>query len=99
MTKAFQLVGEVELDGRRRISLGGLRLASDPNARYRVEEGPRGELRLTPVYSVSDEELELLSDRQAMERINENIDGEFVTFDPVAALGRLDEIERAEVAD
>lgn len=93
MTTAFHLVGEVETDNRRRISLAGLKLNSQPKTRYRVEEGPRGELRLTPVYSLSAEELELLSRPESMKRIAENIEGEFDDFDPIATLRHLDRLE------
>jgi hypothetical protein len=93
MTTAFHLVGEVETDTRRRIPLASLKLNSQPNSRYRVEEGPKGELRLIPVFSVSASELELLSDPVAMKRINENLAGEFDEFDPLEALRRLDKLE------
>ncbi len=94
---AFHLVGEVEIDTRRRIPLASLKLNSDLNARYRVEEGPDGELRLIPVYSLSVKELALLRNPVAMQRIEKNLEsaaaGDVVDFDPTEALARLDKLE------
>jgi hypothetical protein len=95
MTTTFHAVGEVETDARRRIPLASLKLSSDPNTRYRVEEGPDGELRLIPIFSISVKELALLRDSRSMERIEKNLaDAEdAVDFDPKAALARLDELD------
>jgi hypothetical protein len=98
MSPTYHPVGEVETDTRRRIPLASLKLSSEPKSRYRVEEGPKGELRLIPLYSLSADELELLSDPVAMKRITASLGGDFDDFDPTAALTRLDELEAREQA-
>lgn len=47
---AYQVVGEVETDGRGRVSLG--KIQHRGFRRYRVEENEIGELRLVPLLSV-----------------------------------------------
>lgn len=50
MANKFRRVGEVEVDARRRVSLG--RFGRSEDRRYLVEEGPGGELRLIPARTI-----------------------------------------------
>ena len=60
ITEGHQL-GEVAMDSRHRLPMASLKLQhAEENVRYRVTEYENGELRLTPVYSVSAEELAVL---------------------------------------
>ena len=49
-TQGYRAVGEVEVDARRRVSLG--KLGRPEHTRYSVNEGPDGELLLVPVRSI-----------------------------------------------
>jgi hypothetical protein len=75
---------EVEVDSRGRISLG--RIAGTRHARYRVTRLDGGELVLTPVVSISERELALLSNPDAAEKLRRAIKqaetGEIVGFGP-----------------
>jgi hypothetical protein len=96
----YRDVGQVSLDGRRRLPLARLKLAHGVSDRYRVEEGPDGELRLIPIYSVTANELALLNDPEKLRRLQDNVAGEFSTFDAAAfferALAQCNAEERAE---
>ncbi len=54
-TTDFRRAGEVELDARRRLSLG--KAGKREHTRYLVEENDEGEIRLIPVVSVPAREL------------------------------------------
>ena len=60
----------VELDDRRRVSLG--KIGRPEHTRYIVEEEPDGTLVLTPAVVMSELEAKLLAKRELVERINAN---------------------------
>lgn len=60
----------VELDDRRRVSLG--KIGRPEHTRYIVEEEPDGTLVLTPAVVMSELEAKLLANRELVERINAN---------------------------
>jgi len=60
----------VELDDRRRVSLG--KVGRPEHTRYIVEEEPDGTLVLTPAVVMSELEAKLLASRELVERINAN---------------------------
>ena len=60
----------VELDGRRRVSLG--KVGRPEHTRYLVSEEPDGSLLFTPAVVISELEAKLLANRDLVERIEEN---------------------------
>jgi hypothetical protein len=60
----------VELDDRRRVSLG--KLGRPEHTRYIVEEEPDGTLVFTPAVVMSELEAKLLANRTLVDRINAN---------------------------
>ena len=60
----------VELDDRRRVSLG--KIGRPEHTRYIVEEEPDGTLVLTPAVVMSELEAKLLANGELVERINAN---------------------------
>lgn len=60
----------VELDDRRRVSLG--RIGRPEHTRYLVEEEPDGTLVFTPAVVMSELEAKLLANRELVERIHAN---------------------------
>jgi hypothetical protein len=58
---------ETVTDERGRLSLG--KAGAQPGRRYRVEELPDGEIRLTPMVSVPEREVDLLLDHNTRQRI------------------------------
>ncbi len=60
----------VELDGRRRVSLG--KVGRPEHTRYLVSEEPDGSLVLTPAVVLSETEANLLSNRALVDRIETN---------------------------
>lgn len=59
-SEEYEVVAEVEVDPRGRLSLG--RAGATPGRRYRVEATVDGVLRLTPVVSIPERELRLWTD-------------------------------------
>jgi hypothetical protein len=64
-------VQEVELDSRQRLPLA--KVVQGSQKRFRVERLPSGEYLLTPVVSISERELAVLRDREAMDKIREGV--------------------------
>jgi hypothetical protein len=75
---------EVELDSRQRLPLA--RVVQENQRRFRVDVQAGGELLLTPVVSISERELAMLKDPQAMASLQEGIEdvraGRVVRFEP-----------------
>lgn len=63
---------EVELDGRRRLPLA--RIADGSHRRFRVRALPDGSFTLTPVVSISQRELDFLSDPEAVAGVRHGLE-------------------------
>ncbi len=73
-TTGFRPVGEVEVDGRRRISMARLGIGIHENDRFRVEMANDGTLRLIPVATITKQELKVLANPELMASIREGIE-------------------------
>jgi hypothetical protein len=78
-------IAEVELDSRQRAPLAKI-LPRDARTRYRVERLPDGTIVLTPVVSLTDRELSLLSDPERVASIRRGVEeahaGKVVRHEP-----------------
>ena len=63
---------EVELDSRQRLPLA--KMVQGIHHRYRVDLQPGGELLLTPVVSISERELAMLKNPEAMASLQKGLD-------------------------
>jgi hypothetical protein len=68
----FEVVTEAEVDPRGRLSLG--KAGATPGRRYRVESNVDGVLILTPVVSIPEREVALLTDPEVQRRILRGLD-------------------------
>jgi hypothetical protein len=68
---AFRRVGTLELDERRRVSLG--RIGRRQDRSYLVEESDDGEIRLIPAVTISEREALLLASPERIESIKRGI--------------------------
>jgi hypothetical protein len=63
---------EVELDSRQRLPLA--KVVQGSQHRFRVDVQPGGELLLTPIVSISERELAMLKNPEAMASLKEGLD-------------------------
>jgi hypothetical protein len=75
---------EVELDSRQRLPLA--KVVQGSQHRFRVDVQPGGELLLTPLVSISERELAMLKNPEAMASLKEGLDeaanGKVVRYGP-----------------
>lgn len=72
MAARFERIGEVEVDARRRISLG--RAGSREHTRYIVEENAEGVIRLIPAKTIPAREALIWEDRRVLESLKRGME-------------------------
>jgi hypothetical protein len=77
----YRRVGELEVDSRRRLSLG--RLGRREDTRYIAEEGPNGEIRLIPARTVPAREAIVWENPEILAMLRQGMEE--------AALGKLED--------
>ena len=72
MAARFERVGEVEVDARRRVSLG--RVGRREHTRYIVEENAEGEIRLIPAKTIPAREALVWENRRVRESLERGME-------------------------